>query len=110
MKVLIALIIAFVSGVVFADGVDFNTSNPYTYSNNPYTSSNNPYTSSNNPYTSDNNRYSNDNNPYNQSSTRIIRDNSGQPIGYAVPKKDGGTNYFSYDSTERKGYQSGGSK
>jgi hypothetical protein len=103
MKVLIALIIAFVSGVVFADGVDFNTSSPYTHSNNPYTSSNNPYTS-------DNNRYSNDNNPYNQSSTRIIRDNSGQPIGYAVPKKDGGTNYFSYDSTERKGYQSGGSK
>jgi hypothetical protein len=27
-----------------------------------------------------------------------------------VPKKDGGTNYFSYDSTERKGYQSGGSR
>jgi hypothetical protein len=27
-----------------------------------------------------------------------------------VPKKDGGTNYFSYGSTERKGYQSGVSK
>ena len=94
MKILLALIIAFVSGVVFADGVDFNTSNPYTSSNNPYTSNNNPY--------------SNDNNPYNQSSTRIIRDNSGQPTGYAVPKADGGTNYFNYGSTGRTGYQSGG--
>jgi len=103
MKILLALIIAFVSGVVFADGVDFNTSNPYTSSNNPYTSSNNPYTSNNNPY-------SNDNNPYNQSSTRIIRDNSGQPTGYAVPKADGGTNYFNYGSTGRTGYQSGGSR
>ena len=96
MKILLALIIAFVSGVVFADGVDFNTSNPYTSSNNPYTSNNNPY--------------SNDNNPYNQSSTRIIRDNSGQPTGYAVPKADGGTNYFNYGSTGRTGYQSGGSR
>ena len=94
MKILLAFILAFASGVVFADGTDFNTSNPYTSSNNPYTSNNNPY--------------SNDNNPYNQSSTRIIRDNSGQPTGYAVPKADGGTNYFNYGSTGRTGYQSGG--
>ena len=94
MKILLAFILAFVSGAVFADGTDFNTSNPYTSSNNPYTSNNNPY--------------SNDNNPYNQSSTRIIRDNSGQPTGYAVPKADGGTNYFNYGSTGRTGYQSGG--
>ena len=102
MKIIIIILVC-ASGAVLADGVDFNTSNPYTYSNNPYTNSNNPYAP-------DNNRYNNDNNPYNQNSQRIIRDNSGQPIGYAVPKKDGGTNYFSYGSTERKGYQSGASK
>ena len=93
MKIIIIILVC-ASGVVFADGTDFNTSNPYTSSNNPYTSNNNPY--------------SNDNNPYNQSSTRIIRDNSGQPTGYAVPKADGGTNYFNYGSTGRTGYQSGG--
>ena len=57
MKIIIIILVC-ASGAVLADGVDFNTSSPYTHSNNPYTSSNNPYTS-------DNNRYSNDNNPYN---------------------------------------------
>ena len=51
MKIIIIILVC-ASGAVLADGVDFNTSSPYTHSNNPYTSSNNPYTSDNNARTS----------------------------------------------------------
>jgi hypothetical protein len=43
------------------------------------------------------------NSKHNLESNRLIRDSSGKPIGYAVPKSDGGTNYFDFDGT-RKAY------
>lgn len=46
------------------------------------------------------------NNPMNFNSDRIVRDNGGDAIGYAVPKRDGGVNYFDLTGN-RMGYQGG---
>jgi hypothetical protein len=73
----------------------------------PYHSNNNPYASENNPYNSNNNPYNSNNNPYNSNSNRIIRDENGRATGYAVPRSDGGVNYFDYSGEGRKGYTSG---
>ena len=73
----------------------------------PYHSNNNPYASENSPYNSNNNPYNSLNNPYNSSSNRIIRDENGRATGYAVPRSDGGVNYFDYSGEGRKGYTSG---
>lgn len=45
-----------------------------------------------------------ENNPININSDRIIRDNSGEATGYAVPKPDGGVNYYDFQGN-RQGYQ-----
>ena len=44
-----------------------------------------------------------ENSPNNWNSDRIIRDNSGNPTGYAVPKSDGGANIYDLDGV-REGY------
>ena len=44
-----------------------------------------------------------DNSPSNYGNSRIIRDASGNPQGYAVPKSDGGVNFYDQNGT-RKGY------
>ena len=44
-----------------------------------------------------------ENNPNNWDSDRVIRDNSGNPTGYTVPKYNGGTNIYDLDGN-RKGY------
>jgi hypothetical protein len=72
---------------------------------NPYSAANNPYSAQNNPYSTNNNQYSSENNRYNTNSTRIIRNSYGEAIGYAAPRSDGGTNYYSYDEGY-EGYQS----
>jgi len=69
------------SGVAIAQS-DWNSS-PYNYKNSPYNYENSPYKS------------------YND---RIIRDNQGRAKGYAVPKEDGGTNYYDLKGN-RKGYK-----
>ena len=56
------------------------------------------------PYHSNNNPYNSLNNPYNSSSNRIIRDEDGRATGYAVPRSDGGVNYFDSNGN-RTGYQ-----
>jgi hypothetical protein len=45
-----------------------------------------------------------ENNPININSDRIIRDSSGEATGYAVPKADGGVNYYDLQGN-RQGYQ-----
>jgi hypothetical protein len=44
-----------------------------------------------------------DNDPRNRDSTRILYDNQGRPMGYLVPKGNGGANYFDL-SGHRRGY------
>ncbi|MEY4961289.1 MAG: hypothetical protein RL610_1468 [Pseudomonadota bacterium] len=72
---------------------------PYDPSNNPYSYDNNPYNSTNNPYNSENNPYKSGGN------SRVIRDNEGNATGYAVPRPDGGVNFFDYKTGNRTGYQ-----
>lgn len=74
---------------------DWN-SNPNNWDNSVHNWNNSPYNWNNNP-----NNWSN--NPNRFGNERIIRDNSGAPSGYTVPKPDGGVNYFDLDGT-RKGY------
>ena len=78
------------SGVAIAQ-TDWNSS-PYNYENSPYNYKNSPYNYDNSPY-----KYNNE---------RIIRDNQGRAKGYAVPKDDGGTNYYDFDGN-RRGYKPG---
>jgi hypothetical protein len=82
----------------FYGSQSYADSNPYSAANNPYSAQNNVYSPNNNPYNPKNNRY-------NLKSERIIRNSYGEAIGYAVPRKDGGTNYYSYDDGY-EGYQS----
>jgi hypothetical protein len=51
----------------------------------------------------DNNSLNWDNNSNNWDSNRIIRNPDGNATGYAVPKADGGINYFNLDGV-REGY------
>jgi hypothetical protein len=44
-----------------------------------------------------------ENSPMNYNSSRIIRSNSGEAIGYGVPKENGGMNIYNLDG-EREGY------
>lgn len=72
---------------------------PYNYRNSPHNYQNSPYNYDNNP-----NNYKNSRFRYNNE--RIIRDNKGKAIGYAVPKRDGGVNYFDFRGN-RTGYKPG---
>ena len=83
------------SGVAIAQS-DWNSS-PYNYKNSPYNYENSPYNYKNSPYNYDNS-------PYKSNNDRIIRDNQGRAKGYAVPKEDGGTNYYDLKGN-RKGYK-----
>ena len=55
------------------------------------------------PYNWDNSEQNWDNSSNNWNSDRIIRDNSGNPTGYAVPKSDGGANIYDFEGN-REGY------
>jgi len=74
---------------------DWN-SNPYNWQNSPYNFNNSSNNWQNNPNNWQNspNKWGND---------RIIRDNQGNPRGYAVPKADGGVNFFDQRGN-RRGY------
>lgn len=47
-----------------------------------------------------------DNSPNRWGNERIIRDEHGRAQGYAVPKEDGGINFFDFDG-QRRGYLPG---
>ena len=69
---------------------------PYNWDNSEHNWDNSPNNWENSP-----NNW--ENNPNNWNSDRIIRDNSGNPTGYAVPKSDGGANIYDLDGN-REGY------
>ena len=87
MKKLI-LIVAIISSSVFA-GVTSWEDSPNNWENSEHNWDN----SSNNW----------ENNPNNWDSDRVIRDNSGNPTGYAVPNSNGVTNIYDLDGN-REGY------
>ena len=99
LAMLFAFIVLF-SGAAFAQ-TDWNGS-PYNWKNSPYNYENSPYNFKNSPYNWDNS-------PYKWNNDRIIRDNQGKAKGYAVPKEDGGANYYDLKGN-RKGYKPGQSK
>lgn len=96
-KCMVAILGLCLSAVAVAQ--DWN-SNPNNWKNNPNNWDNNPNNWKNNPNNWDNNpnRYGND---------RIIRYDNGAPAGYAVPKDDGGVNFYDYQGN-RRGYLPGG--
>ena len=55
------------------------------------------------PMNFDNNIMNYENSPMNYNSNRIIRDDSGNATGYAVPKANGGLNIYNLDGI-REGY------
>jgi hypothetical protein len=83
------------SGVAIAQ-TDWDSS-PHNWKNSPYNWKNSPHNWRNNPHNWDNS-------PYKWNNDRIIRDNQGRAKGYAVPKEDGGVNYYDFDGN-RKGYK-----
>ena len=74
---------------------DWNSS-PWNWANNPNNWENTSSNWRNNPNNWQNspNRWGNE---------RILRDDNGDPRGYAVPKRDGGVNFFDL-SGQRRGY------
>jgi hypothetical protein len=70
---------------------------PLNYENSELNYENSPLNYNNSPL-----NYQNS--PMNYNSDRIIRDNSGDAIGYEVRKPDGGVNYFDMQGN-RRGYQ-----
>ena len=89
------LVVAIISSSAFA-GVTSWEDSPNNWDN----SINNWDNSPNNWENSPNNW---ENNPNNWDSDRVIRDNSGNPTGYTVPKSNGGINIYDLDGN-RKGY------
>lgn len=91
-------LLVFLLGISFSTGVvaqDWNSS-PNNWQNN----SNNWENSPNNWKNSPNNW---ENSPSKWGNERVIRDNAGNPAGYAVPKQDGGVNFYDKQGN-RKGY------
>lgn len=94
---LLAALIGILSTVtVEADITSWNNS-PYNYQNSEMNYENSPMNYNNSPMNYENS-------PMNYNSERIIRDNTGEAMGYAVPKSDGGVNYFDMEG-HREGYQ-----
>jgi hypothetical protein len=92
-----SLILGIVAAVyaTAAGAQDFNSS-PYNFQNSPYNLENSPYNFRNSPYNFQNS-------PYNMNSTNGIYDDSGNRQGYAVPRPDGGLNFFD-NQGNRSGY------
>jgi len=76
------------------------------WANNPNNFENSTMNFDNSPMNYNNSPMNFQNNPMNLNSDRIIRDNSGNARGYAVPKSDGGVNYFDLQG-HREGYEAG---
>jgi len=84
--------------IIHADATNWANS-PNNFENSPLNFQNSPNNFNNSPMNFQNN-------PMNLNSDRIIRDNSGHARGYAVPKSDGGVNYFDLQG-HREGYEAG---
>lgn len=76
----------------------------YDYAHSPYNYDNNPNNYDNSSRKYENSPRNYDNSPNKYGNERIIRDNDGEPTGYAVPKPNGGVNYFDFDGN-RINYQ-----
>lgn len=74
------------------------------WDNSPYNFKNSEMNWENSPMNFRNSPMNLENNPININSDRIIRDSSGEATGYAVPKADGGVNYYDLQGN-RQGYQ-----
>ena len=102
MKKTIILIVFLVSALLFAvpgqgfDGFQDWDSSPQNWKNSPNNWDNSPHNWKNSPHNWENS-------PQRWGNERIIRDNSGRPQGYIVPKEDGGANIFNFKG-ERKVY------
>ena len=96
-KLLIALLLV-IPMTASADNSAWGTS-PDNWDNSPSNWANSPSNWNNSPGNWNNS-------PSNFGNTRIIRDESGQPTGYAVPKANGGVNLYA-PSGQRTGYLPG---
>src|SRR6266498_461865 len=98
---LAAVLAASATLLISANGVSAQgySSSPYNYQNSLYNYENSPYNYRNSPY-----NYNNS--PYNMNSNNGIYDNDGNRQGYAVPRSDGGANFFD-DEGNRTGYLPG---
>jgi len=92
-KLLLLLALSLFSVICLGD--DWNSS-PSNWENSPSNWNNSPSNWNNSPSNWDNSpsKYGND---------RLMRDESGNVSGYAVPKSDGGVNFYNLNG-ERKGY------
>lgn len=88
-------------GLLLAMTVDADVTN---WNNSPYNFQNSEMNWENSPMNFRNSPMNMENNPININSDRIIRDSSGEATGYAVPKADGGVNYYDLQGN-RQGYQ-----
>jgi hypothetical protein len=84
---------------LFAHAQTSWNASPYNYNNSPYNYNNSPYNFNNSPYNFRNS-------PYNMFSDRGIYGADGTREGYAVPRPDGGLNYFN-NAGKRWGYSPG---
>ncbi|GEM_PF-1667514 len=88
--------IVIISAFGLAAAQDWNSS-PYNWNNSQYNWKNSPYNWKNSPNNWQNSQYK-------WGNDRIIRDNNGNPAGYAVPKDDGGINIYDFRGN-RRGYK-----
>jgi hypothetical protein len=94
-RLLSLMLLTAMAGPGLADSTLWNNS-PLNYENSPYNYENSSSNYNNSPMNWENSRS-------NVSSDRIIRNNEGEAIGYAVPKRDGGVNFFDLEG-KRRGY------
>lgn len=91
--IIIVLLAGFCSPAIAQ--TDWNSS-PHNWDNSPYNFHNSPHNWNNSPRNWQNS-------PHRWGNERIIRDSRGNAAGYAVPKPDGGVNYYDLNGN-RTGY------
>jgi hypothetical protein len=89
------IVIFFFVSMPLATAQDWKSS-PYNWKNSPYNWENSSHNWKNSPHNWNNS-------PMRWGNERIIRDNGGKPMGYGVPKRDGGVNFFDLKGN-RRGY------
>ena len=102
MKAIIGLLILIALTLLFSSAASAQTdwdSSPHNWKNSESNWENNSSNWKNSPDNWENS-------PHKHNNDRIIRDNEGKATGYAVPKDDGGTNYYDFEGN-RKGYTPG---
>jgi len=93
----------FICLIIVASETPINNLVASSYNNSPHNYKNSPHNYENSRHNYNNSPHNYENSPHKYDNNRIIRNESGEGMGYVVPKNDGGANIFDFNGN-RLGY------